>query len=248
MKYPLLCMLGLLASVLLTAAETSRTWTDKFGRTLSATFVNADTQEITVRRDDGSTVNIPRDKLSDSDLAYADKAQANKPIAVTIEASRISFGPGKEIKSTNGQTLTAQPWGYSVTVSNTSSLVGQNLRADYQIYSRKGNEPGKPVASGALSHQAGTATIDKITARGSVEFRMTSVALATVQLKPGYVWENTDSTEVMRDTLEGIWVRIFQNDTLVGEFVSSDTIRKSGWPEENPASPASKKTVKKPAT
>lgn len=250
-RLPLLWLLFMLP---LARADQPHTWTDTKGRTLSGDFVEANAQEITVRLENGQTVKIPRAMLSADDLDFADKAQANRPIKVTIEVSRAIFST-KISNAEKIQTISDQT-GYNITLSNSSIFPGQNLRVEYQIFYRKG-AAGQSTSLQPQMHQGGSETIDKIEAQGKKNFRTTAVTLAkqtprTVNLSNGttmiYTWPNGGQSTVS-DQIDGIWVRVIQNEKMIGEYTSSDSLSKAGWPADGGTAPAAakKKTPAKPA-
>jgi len=227
MKRPLLMLLGLLAAVAVSADEVARTWTDTQGRTLNGVFVEANAQEVIVRRADGSVVHLARISLSAEDLAYADKAQAAKPVVVMIDASRSKF-TSKRTEAA-GMTTTVEDWGYSINVNNTTALTGLNLHADYQLYYRRVKEENQNLAVQPLAHQTGTEVIAKLDPKGSTTFRTATVAVTTEQLKDA-VWSDTRSDTYVNTKFEGIWLRVYQGEQIVGEYLSSEELRKEGWP------------------
>jgi len=241
MKRPLILLMWLLAAVAVTADEPVRTWTDTQGRTLSGVFVEANIQEVIVRRSDGSVAHLPRASLSSDDLAYADRAQAAKPISATIAASRSKFTT-KTTEAPNLRTY-VDGWGFTVNLTNTTLLAAQNLRADYQLYYRRTKQMGDEMAAQPLAHQSGTATIDELKPKGTASFRTDTVAITTEQLYDG-TWTAIRSGTYTNTKLEGIWVRLFENDQLVGEYVSSAEFQKDGWPASTPAAKGTKKKPK----
>ncbi len=242
MKRPLLLLLWMLAVVALTAEEEMRTWTDQFGRTLTGTFVEANGQEVIVRRSDGTVAHLLRTSLSADDLAFADKAQAAKPIIVTIDASRSKF----TTKRTETATMTTfvDDWGFNVNLTNTTLLTGRNLRADYVLYYRRTKKMGDDLATQPLTHQTGTEPLDTLDPRKAVSFHTSTVAITTQQLREGY-WTVLNSGTYVNTKFEGIWVRVYENDQMIGEYVSSEDYRKEGWLGGTPAPKAAAK--RKPA-
>ncbi len=58
-------------------AAAPRVWTDRDGRTVEAEFVRADTSAVVIRRvGDGREFTLPRNRLSDADLAFVARASA----------------------------------------------------------------------------------------------------------------------------------------------------------------------------
>jgi hypothetical protein len=242
----------LLAVGTLSALETARTWTDTEGRTLTGVFVEATTQEVTVQRDDGSLTHIPRALLVAADLAYADKVQAARPITVLIEASRTQINQSKTTETKEIITV-AQDLGFGITLTNQSKQAGQNLRVDYQLYYRRG-AAGKSIMAQPLEHQGGSDPIAKLESLEKLNFRTTAVTIRnqtprTVDRANGtleYRWP-TGTQETVYDKLDGIWVRVYQNGALIGEYLSSEDYRKDGWPAPAPAAPGGKKKAPGPA-
>jgi hypothetical protein len=243
MKFSVIVLIAMLAAASGLAQEVARTWTDLQGRTLTGVFVEANTQEITVQREDGSVVHLARTLLSPDDLAYADKAQAAKPITLTIGASRARFGSKRS--ETPGEVVTVEDWGYSFTLTNSSGLTGQNLRADYRLFYRRTKEAGvgDPVTQ-PLVHQSGTEDIAKLDPKGTLTFRTSAVSVTSTQLVEG-TWLATGTSTFVNTKFEGIWLRVYQNDKQIGEYLSSEELRKDGWPG---ATPAAKAGRKKPVT
>jgi hypothetical protein len=254
MKRFILLLVWAFAAAMLPALETSRTWTDTQGRTLTGVFMEANVQEVTVKRDDGTVVRIARALLSKADLDYADQAQAAKPIAVGIEASRAQIG-GTKTSETKEITTVSQQMGFSITLTNQSKQAGQNLRVEYQIYYRKG-QPGVSILKQPLDHQGGSQAIDKIDTLEKTNFRTTAVTITNQTPKTTtdgnitttYHWPS-GGQETVYDKLDGIWVRVYQNDELIGEYLSSEDYRKDAWPGATPpATGAKKKAAAAPAT
>jgi hypothetical protein len=244
MKRPVILLVWLLAVAALPAEDAARTWTDTQGRTLSGVFVEASAQEVIVRRQDGSIAHLPRTSLSADDLAYADKAQASKPVSVTIDASRSKF----TTKTTETPNLTTYVDGWGFNVNLTTLLQGHNLRADYQLYYRRTKKMGDELAAQPLAHQGGTATLDELKPKGTASFRTTTVAITIEQLRDG-TWAVLRSGTYTDTKLEGIWVRLFENDQMIGEYASSEEFRKAGWPADTPATKgAPKKKAAAPPT
>ncbi len=243
-------LIWLLIVLPLARADLPHTWTDTTGRTLNGEFVEANGQEVTVRLENGQTVKIPRAMLSAADLDFADKAQANRPIKVTIEASRAVFST-KTSKDTQIKTVSDQT-GYNVTISSQSLIPGQNLRVEYRIFYRKAVQ-GQSITSQPQVHVAGSESIDKLEPQGKKSFRTTAVALSKqtpMTVTSGstttiYTWHN-GSQETVADQIDGIWVRVIQNEKIISEYTSSDSLSKAGWPDAG-SSAVKKKTPAQPA-
>jgi hypothetical protein len=244
MRTPLLCLTALALAVALpfplsaaAAPAKPRNWTDNYGRTIAGDFVEADATEVTIRRPDGTIVRIPRDLLSPADLAFADQAQSSKPITVKLEVSRTKFGSARDDKSVEGLTTTTDQWGYNVVVINQTRLPGKELRADYVLYVQQAQQRKGTLTDGAKIHRSGSEKIAVLELMGRASFRTNSIATKKHELQPGWVWGQTGNTDQVIDTLEGIWLRVYQGNTLIAEFLSSESFRKAGWPSDAPKPP-----------
>lgn len=228
MKRLLLTTLVLLLTAFCVCAAEAHLWTDTQGRTLKGEFVEATAKEVTVRRDDGTVVRIDRSLLSAEDLAYADKEQANRPIAVRIEVSRGKFSSQRS--ETTSRITTMEKWGYEIKVTNTTNLTGQNVRVEYRLFVRKAAAPGaKAPKDTSLTGKAGQHTVGSLNGRGVESFRTDTIDTKVIELQPGYVWGETNNNDAVTDKLEGIWLRVYQNDKIIGEYLSADSLRKEGW-------------------
>lgn len=208
-------------------------WTNKDGRTVQAEFVEMSATDVTIRREDGQTFKVPKDALSDEDLAFAAKADANRPITVKLEVSRAMFSTNST--HTVSEIKTTEKWGYNITVNNTGSVTGQNLRVDYILFLRHSPGPGKSISLQPLVRQVGSEPIPKLERLGKFSFRSATVALISLKLQNGYYWSATGDSSTASDELEGIWVRVYQNDRVIGEYTSAESFRKEDW--DKPAAP-----------
>ncbi len=107
-----LCLMG--ASVL-TAAETPRTWSDASGKfKIQGTFVSNDNGKITLKKSDGTEMEIELKKLSATDQKYVadlEKAAANSPFK-TKEDDPFKTKPAGTTKTApNKSTGTGKPTG-----------------------------------------------------------------------------------------------------------------------------------------
>jgi hypothetical protein len=244
MRTPLL-LTALLTVALATFAATPaapgpkpHTWTDKQGRTIIGDFVELDAAAVTIKRTDGSMVRIARDQLTPQDVAFAEKATANKPIEVKIEASRKRFGTTRD-DSQQGQIVTTDQWGYGITVTSLTRRKAENLRADYVLYVQQATLKNGVQSDGSKIHRSGSAPIASLDTLAVITFQTNAIPTKKVELKPGWTWSKTGNSDQVIDTLEGIWLRLYQGDTMIAEYLSSESFRKAGWPKDAPKPPGS---------
>ncbi len=161
-----------------------------------------------------------------------------RPLTVKLDVSRLRFGSTRDETKVKGEIITTDQWGYNVTVGNQTRRKGENLRADYVLYVSQATLKQGVQAKAAQIHRGGTWTIASIDLMGSVSFHTTSIPTKKIELQPGWSWSKTGNTDQVIDTLDGIWLRLYQGETMIAEFVSSDSLRKGGWPSDAPKPPS----------
>jgi hypothetical protein len=169
-----------------------------------------------------------------------------------IEASRTQINQSKTTETKEIITV-AQDLGFGITLTNQSKQAGENLKVEYQIYYRKG-APGKSITAQPLQHHGDSSTFAKIESLEKLNFRTVGVTITnqtprTVDngnVTTEYHWP-TGGQETVYDKLDGIWVRVYENDELIGEYLSSDDYRKNGFPAGNGGAAAPAKGAKKKA-
>ena len=57
-----------------------------------------------------------------------------------------------------------------------------------------------------------------------ITFATESIERASIQLKPGYVWKSGSGKRQSKDTMSGLWIRIYVNGQQVTEFMDPTTL------------------------
>ena len=161
--------------------------------------------------------------------AAAPVSAAEPPIEVKLDVSRLKFG-AQDDNSNQGYTITTENWGYSIALTSKTMRPGTGIRVEYQLYVRQA-KLGQTPSSQPLKNRAGAKAIAKLDAGAKADFKTDSVVARQVKLLPGYVWKETGKSEDVTDKLEGIWVRVFQGNTMIAEYASSESFKKAGWPK-----------------
>lgn len=237
--------LPVLPGLLLTVAATAeaRTLTAADGRSIEADVVGFEGEDkVTIRRaDTGRTFTLPINSFSetDRDALRAEAAEAAKKAAVlpagavALELSRTKFDTRKEKQSIelsdgstrkNGITITEEDWGYSVTLRNTTTRPISGLRGEYILFV-KVDTAGDNAAhgDGRLKRTRGRLAFDPIPQSGKITVRTDSITAVKRELADGIVWSGSGDNKT-RDTLHGIWLRVYQGDTLVVESALPGTL------------------------
>lgn len=230
--------LACIASVLLAAvpgpaplrAEV-QTLTDSQGRSIKADVLSVENEKVKIKRvDSGQTFELQLSALSEESQRslreWAAKAAAEIPAgAITVELSRGVFGSSK--REDISTITTEEKWGYSVTVSNRSPKPVGNLKFDYVLFVKPDMEPGKDARASALKRSTGSSTLAQVAIGSKTVFRTDSIKIYKQRLKPGWIWGKTGNTEMIRDTLHGIWIKAYAGDQLIAEICTPDGLMKT---------------------
>lgn len=210
------------------------TLTDKQGRSIKADVLSVTGNQVKIKRDDGQTFDLSLSALSDGDQEKL-KAWAAKslpPGALLVEMSRAKFDTiktDKDVKITTGATIkdgmaiTEEKWGYTVTVSNRTSRPIENLRAEYRLFATVDNIHVKEKQG--LKKKSFKSVIETVPELGKIAFRTETIS--TVKTKyNGIVSAETGDTS-SRETIFGVWMRIYREDAIVYEAAMPESLRTS---------------------
>ena len=111
---------------------------------------------------------------------------------------------------------------YTVKLSNRSFAPAAGLSAQYRIFIR--DDSGKGVASKQkLKRQDFSAAIPDMPNNGTYSFDTEAVSLEKSMLDAGWSYTNGKRSQ-SADKLAGVWIRIFQGDKVVGEYINPTTL------------------------
>ena len=234
--------LGLLIALggLLPASH-ARTLTAADGRSIDAEVLGFEGEnKVKIKRaDTGQTFTLPISSFSESDRTalLAEAAEAAKkaavlpPGAVALELSRAPFATRREkrdIELANGGTrrggltVIEEDWGYTLTLRNTTPRPIESLRGEYILFV-KVDTVGDSQGDGRLKRSRHKITFDPIPIGGRVSARTETITARKTDLAPGLIWRSSGDDKT-RDTLHGIWLRVYQGDTLVLEEAKPGTL------------------------
>ncbi|MDF3055831.1 MAG: hypothetical protein K0R17_46 [Rariglobus sp.] len=213
------------------------TLTDKQGRSIKADVLSVSGDQVKIKRDDGQVFALPLASLSEDDqkkLKGWAATEAAKPLpagAIQVELSRGKFDTvKKDIDVTltngdlvkNGRTLTEEKWGYAITVVNRTSQPFDNLRAEYLLFATVDNiHVDEDKGLKKKRYQTPIATIPEL---GRTSFRTETISAIKSKYNGNIVSAKTgDSTS--RETLHGVWLRIYRGTELVYETAMPENLR-----------------------
>jgi hypothetical protein len=228
----------LLALALIPVGLHARTLTAADGRTIEAEVLGFEgTEKVTIKRaDTGQTFTLPISSFSASDQRAlkaeeaAKKDSAIKDGDLTLELSRLRFDTRRSKKDVNltdgsvykgGLAITEEDWGYSITLKNNTVKPVENLRVEYILYT-KVDEIKNTGRKPSRRSKAFSATFDTVPPGGRTSLKTDTVLTRETKLRGGMQWAGTGDNDT-RDTLEGIWLRVYQGDKLVLESASPTT-------------------------
>lgn len=234
------------AGLSITSPAWARTLTSADGRTMEAEvlgFEGEKKDKVRIKRAaDGQVFTMPIDSFAEADAA-ALREEAAKPAPIrdgdiVVGLSKVTFDSRKttqDVPLTNGDiargalVTTEDDIGYAVTLTNRTGKPIENLRGECLLYVRMDalrNSTAKPQ----IRREPSRVKFDPLPAGGKVSARTGFVTTTKTELKGNVKWRGTDDAKT-RDTVEGIWLRIYQADTLVLETaLPSNLAEGQSWP------------------
>ncbi len=218
-----------------------RTLTDRQGRSLKAEVVSVEDDKVTIRREDGQTFTLSLATLSDDDqqslkdwaTQQAAKPKTLPPGAITVTLSRAIFETKKstvDVKLTtgetvkNGRSLTEDKWGYAVNLTNRTPQPIDNLRAEYRLFATVDDIQVKATVKQGLKKKEYASQIPAIKEFSQVAFRTETISAIKTHYNGNIVAAKSGESS-SRETLSGIWIRIYQGEDLVYETAMPDSLR-----------------------
>jgi len=218
MKRLIAAGLFLIASVL--HAE-PRTFTDQFGRSITAEIVSVEVDQVRIRREDGQIFTLSISKLSEEDQKFIKQWAAKTPSASTAKAEEKSTPDSKKLLVTlskgkfGSRTISQyesyvhkhEDWGYNIQLTNQDLRPIENLRVEYNLFSRTYADTSSPTLL------KGKKTIKAVPSRETESFRTGTAEVCKHRGYGNYSGE-----------MKGIWVRIYADGQLLIEQSSPETI------------------------
>ena len=209
-----------------------RTFTDQFGRSITAELISVEGDSIRIRRDDGQVFTLAASKLTDADQKFIKDWATSQPGATASSSSadktddKFTPDPKKLIVNLSrgkfsSVTLTKydyythkhEQWGYSIQLTNQHLRAVENLRVEYNLFARTFPDVSTPTMI------TGSKTIKAIPSRGTEVFRTGTAEVC--KTKDTYFGNNTSGE------MRGIWFRIYCDGQLLIEQSSPDSLMQS---------------------
>jgi hypothetical protein len=168
--------------------------------------------------------------------AEAAKPQALPPGAFEVQMSRACFARETvetDVKLTDGSTVkngrvtTEEKWGFSLMLNNRTSAPLAKLRAEYILFATQDDvHKDKTEGFRRAKHRS---AIEDIPAYGRFDFRTESVSAFKMKYK-GNIRSAATGDNKSRESLHGVWIKIYRGDELIYEAASPDRLmREEKW-------------------
>lgn len=208
------------------------TLTDKQGRSLTADVLSLSGEQVKIKRDDGQVFTLPLATLSESDQKKLKAwAEANpEPLDesdLPIQFSRGKFSTEKEDQHGGAVIAYKDLWGYNITITNKSQRALSDVRAEYVLFVKQDAGPGDSGKPRPLRRVKKSTPIGDMAVYANNTFRTETVPSYRYVLKPGWVWGETGNNKPVKDSLHGMWLRIYVGKQLVLEKITSEDIAKN---------------------
>lgn len=150
--------------------------------------------------------------------------RAGEPALKIVAIPKTDSGP----RSTSREVAVGQLIGtYKVSVKNLSMMDDvPALTAKYRVFVLR-DDGMKNLREVNAERVVGEMTVPAIAHGETGSFETASVKLKRTTLDPGYYYVN-QKRSATTDKLDGIWIRLYQGDKMVSEYMSSSGLAKSG--------------------
>ncbi len=229
-RYLYLLSMILFSGLIASAAEEYHTFTNSNGVTIKAKPLRMQGDRVEIEREDGQTFVVDPAIFTSEDrefLAQWRKERAIDKGAIEVAAKSATT---RKVKEDNGAVEYKIFKGYyKVSVSNTSEMTFKDLKAEYRFFVFENEIAADKRSDGKLKRYKGDTKITSLAPYGNFEFETDKAEMKESKLASGwyYVGGGKDKSE---DELEGIWVRIYKDEDIVGEYAYPSTLpEKEKW-------------------
>lgn len=124
------------------------------------------------------------------------------------------------------RTVSTEHWNYEVTVENTSFQPMAATEVRYMIFYKTEELGSKEPAK--QEHQSGAFSVDALAPHAKKVFTTNTVELRKSHLTGQWYFSGGERIKA-EDTLTGIWVRVYQNGQVAGEYANPSLLTKEQW-------------------
>lgn len=210
-----------------------RTFTDKQGRQMQAKINQVSGNDVFIERRDGLVTKVSAAIFSEEDQVFVRQwARQQNLKDGAIEARFSDKESEKTTISSGGIKSTKYDAHYEVVLKNTTDQEIQDIRLEYLMLKFKDQMAAKRRSQGDLERKKGKIHLERLSGRSEQRLPTNSFPMRETELEPGYVWGGAEAGKARdsKDTLEGIWVKVYAGDLLVLEDARPKSLmRKEVW-------------------
>lgn len=206
-----------------------RLFTDPQGREMHAKLTVVSGDDVFIERQDGLATKVDISIFSEEDQAYIrdweKKADWGKNLELVFR-SHVTERSGWE-----GSSILRKTWkeGYEVTIKNETAFDMEDVRIEYMVLKFEDAIAAQTRSEGEIKKLKGSAKVGKIPAWSSGASETSQFPMQQTKLDGNTRWAN-GGKETSKDTMDGIWVRVFVGDFLATEVTKPENLdRRIGW-------------------
>jgi len=170
-------------------------------------------------------------------FAVSAVAEEGNPVAQRDFEIDISEDRKKRYEKTDGKVYSRiRPYSYELTIESRQDEPATNLKLEYRILIDRGLEVGRPRNRKYEKVEAvsDSVKLENLVRNKEVELMTKVVEIKKSSLDPNYYFQG-NVTENSEDDLIGIWVRIYDGDTLLAEEAKPSSLpRQYRWKDGQP--------------
>lgn len=212
-----------------------RVFTNKDGKKITAEVETVREGKVFLKMN-GNRFAIPFLSLSMSDQEYLREwVKSNFEFRFRFRVKEEEDPSSAPAERTKFSKTENSAWRYAVEIENRSGIVADGLRAEYRIYKRmtERSKETKQMTEGAVdlgSIEHTRKALFSTTWIATYEKRWTVNSTYTRQEGLSTVTVETSDTYKASSKLDGIWIRIYRGDKLIGEYKSEGKmIKDATW-------------------
>ncbi|WP_160300830.1 hypothetical protein [Kiritimatiella glycovorans] len=186
---------------------------------------------VNVRRSDGRRLSAPLSAFCEKDREYIrtwardESFRSQMDFRIEVEKKETGKQTGKE----EGLIIEAEEYRYEVLLENRSGHDFRNLRVDYMLFYKQ--EEAASHADAKMLDVSGSIEVPVLEAGGEKTVTTGPVVLKSLELMPGYVWEN-NAPASSTGKLKGYWVRVYRK-SADGDEIFREVCNPSAIAERN---------------
>lgn len=227
------CLFGILLVIFGLNARAAdpgfRLFTDPQGREMQAKLTLVSGNDVFIERQDGLATKVDISIFSRDDQAYIrdwERKDAWGKDVKLVFKSHVTNRSGWE-----GSTILRKTWeeGYEVLIENETAFDMEDVRIEYMILKFDDAMAAQTRSAGEIVKLKGKTKVGKVPAWSEKGTETKQFPMEQTKLAGNTRWAN-GGKETSKDTMDGIWVRVFVGDFMAAEMTRPENLdRNMGW-------------------